>query len=109
MHVNGAGFITTVGGFSGTIDFDPNAGVNNLISAGSGDVFIARYNANGVYVWAYRIGDVNFDGARQIAVDASGFIYTLLDVFKVPLILIIQPAHKQSFNPIRNYLRNVYP
>lgn len=77
MHVNGAGFITTVGGFSGTIDFDPNAGVNNLISAGSGDVFIARYNANGVYVWAYRIGDVNFDGARQIAVDASGFIYTV--------------------------------
>lgn len=77
MHVTPAGFITTTGGFSGTIDFDPNAGTNNLVSAGSGDIFIARYNNVGNLVFAYRIGDVNFDGGRQVTIDNSGAIYSI--------------------------------
>ncbi|QLH44487.1 MAG: hypothetical protein HWD58_01945 [Bacteroidota bacterium] len=77
MHVTSAGFVTTIGGFSGTIDFDPNAGTSNLISAGSGDIYIARYNNAGNLVFAYRIGDVNFDGGRQVMVDNAGAIYSI--------------------------------
>ncbi|MBL7752837.1 MAG: T9SS type A sorting domain-containing protein [Chitinophagaceae bacterium] len=77
MHVTSAGFVTTTGGFSGTIDFDPNAGTSNLISAGSGDIYIARYNNAGNLVFAHRIGDVNFDGGRQVMVDNAGAIYSI--------------------------------
>jgi sugar lactone lactonase YvrE len=71
-----SGHVYTVGSFRLTVDFDPNAGVTNLTSAGGEDIFIQKLNTNGDLLWAKRIGGVSQDRCDNIVLDASGNIYT---------------------------------
>ncbi|MCS3795014.1 SBBP repeat-containing protein [Niastella sp. OAS944] len=77
MAVDAAGNAYTTGDFSGTVDFDPGAGVQNLTAFGR-DIFISKIDANGNYVWAKSITSSNTNGNRgvSIAVDAIGNVYT---------------------------------
>ncbi|MBW8060722.1 MAG: T9SS type A sorting domain-containing protein [Solirubrobacterales bacterium] len=70
---SGNAYIT--GYFYGTADFDPGAAVQNLTPVGSADVFFAKYDANGNYLWAKNIGSTNWDDGNSIATDASGNAY----------------------------------
>lgn len=78
-----SGNVYAVGTFAGTVDFDPGAGTANLTAnLGSGalgnDAFVAKYDASGNYVWAFKIGTgTNFeDVARDITIDElSNTIY----------------------------------
>ncbi len=45
VAVDAGGNVYTTGHFRGTVDFDPGAGVTNLISAGSEDVFVQKLDA----------------------------------------------------------------
>lgn len=72
---DGANNIYITGAFSGTADFDPGSGTANLTSAGNTDIFVAKYNANGAYQWAIKIGGSNVDGGYGISVDGSGNVY----------------------------------
>ncbi|MBW8049614.1 MAG: T9SS type A sorting domain-containing protein [Cytophagales bacterium] len=69
---SGNAYIT--GSFEDTADFDPGAGVQNLISVGQVDIFFAKYDANGNYLWAKSIGST-WDRGNSIATDASGNAY----------------------------------
>lgn len=72
-----------VGAFAGTVDFDPGTGTANLTAnvgpgASGNDAFVAKYDVNGNYVWAFKIGTgINFeDVARDITIDElSNTIY----------------------------------
>ncbi|MBC7864167.1 MAG: T9SS type A sorting domain-containing protein [Bacteroidia bacterium] len=64
--------IFVTGYFTLTADFDPGAGVHSLTSAGGTDVFIAKYDLSGNYVWAKRIGGAGSDSAMSIAFDPIG-------------------------------------
>lgn len=76
MTVDVAGNVFLCGNFDGTTDFNPDAGVNNLTSAGSSEIFYAKYNSNGSYVWAKSLsGAAGNDNAEAITLDASGNIY----------------------------------
>lgn len=75
MVVDNAGNIYTTGYYSGTVDFDPGAGVANLVSVGSSDIFISKLDANGNFVWAKSVGGSGADSPMGIAVDASGNVY----------------------------------
>ncbi len=75
IAVDGSGNSYVTGYFSGTVDFDPGAGTANLTSAGSGDIFIAKYDASGNYVWAGNMGGTFADYGYGIAVDGSGNSY----------------------------------
>ena len=66
------GFIYTAGYFSGTVDFDPGAGVFNLVNAGSNDIYISKLSSNGSFVWAKQVEDANL---TSIALDVSGNVY----------------------------------
>ena len=55
------GNVFVTGMFNGTVDFDPGAGVANLNSAGQSDVFLARFDINGNWVWSNRLGSTGFD------------------------------------------------
>lgn len=72
---NAAGFSIT-GYFSGTVDFNPGIGVSNLTSAGGKDIFIARYDNNGNYVKAFKVGGSADDYGRSVSNTASTTIVT---------------------------------
>jgi hypothetical protein len=76
IAVDDSGNVYTSGYFSGTVDFDPGAGVYNLTSAGSADMFILKLNSSGNFVWAKAMGGSGWDNAYSIASDASGNVYT---------------------------------
>lgn len=69
------GNIYTTGYFQGTVDFDPDTSIYNLISAGNRDIFLLKLNSNGNFVWANQFGGINGDYGNEIAIDELGNIY----------------------------------
>jgi len=76
VAVDASGNVYTAGLFSGTVDFDPGAGTQNLISAGLFDVFVSKLNTAGNYVWAKKLGGTSYDWGVSVAVDTSDNVYT---------------------------------
>lgn len=68
VAVDRAGNIVIVGRFKGSVDF----GGGPLVSAGSDDIFIASYTADGVHRWSSRFGDDRQDLAQDVAMDDDG-------------------------------------
>jgi hypothetical protein len=64
-----AGNVFVTGTYTGRVDFDPGAGTAELAGGGG---FVARYAADGTFVWAR-----GFVGATpaKVAVDAGGSVY----------------------------------
>ncbi len=75
LSLDGSGNIYVTGYFNSTVDFDPNAGINNLTSSGSDDIFITKLDANGNLVWVKKLGSSNTDRALSITLDASNNLY----------------------------------
>lgn len=62
--------------FDATIDLDPGPGTNNVTSAGSNDVLIARFYSNGNLSWVKTIGNASANLAPGIGIDEKGNIYS---------------------------------
>jgi gliding motility-associated-like protein len=67
-----SGNVYLAGWFSGTADFDPSPSTYNLTSAGSTDVFVAKYSNSGQFIWAFKIGQTDRDGAMKVKVNNAG-------------------------------------
>jgi hypothetical protein len=67
---NGNLYLT--GNFSGTVDFDPSAGTNNITSAGDKDIFVAKWDTSGNAIWTKTMGSTTEDVAEAICVTADG-------------------------------------
>jgi gliding motility-associated-like protein len=65
------GNVYFTGYFQDVVDFDPGAATFNLTSAGNNDIFIAKLDNNGNFIWAKQVGGVNGDNANSIALDPS--------------------------------------
>lgn len=76
IAVDAAGNVYTTGFFTGTVDFDPGPGTQNLTSAGVNDMFVSKLDAAGAYVWAKGFGSTTYDAGDGIAVDGTGNVYT---------------------------------
>ncbi|MEO1652497.1 MAG: choice-of-anchor D domain-containing protein, partial [Bacteroidota bacterium] len=76
INIDAQNNIFLTGNFLSTADFDPSLNVANLTSAGSFDMFFAKYDPNGNYKWAYRMGGFNFDRELNICLDQQGNIYS---------------------------------
>ena len=81
VAVDGAGNAYVVGTFVGedlagrsTIDFDGD-GVAELPYLGFFDVFLAKYNADGEFLWARSAGGVGIDRGYGVAADEAGNAY----------------------------------
>jgi hypothetical protein len=68
--VDGQGNSLFVGSFLTTIDL----GGGKLTSAGSSDIFVAKFDASGSYQWAKQYGDAAEQDVRSVAADACGNI-----------------------------------
>ena len=73
-YVNGvasdsSGNLFVAGRYRGAVNF---AGGALSSSAGSDDVFVAKYSAGGSYQWAQGFGSTGSDSAAGVAVDGSG-------------------------------------
>jgi len=78
IAIDNYGSIYTTGIFSGTVDFNPGAGINNLTSTNAKrEIFILKLDNSGNYTWAKRIGDSGDDNASSIYVDDRGDVYTV--------------------------------
>jgi Secretion system C-terminal sorting domain/Beta-propeller repeat len=75
IAVDASGNTYTTGSFNGTADFDPGAGVFNMTSAGSNDVFVLKLDVTGNFVWAKRMGGPLNDGSISLAINTAGDIY----------------------------------
>jgi hypothetical protein len=76
VTVDASGNVIICGFFEGTCDFDPGVGTFTLTSAGQLDIFIAKLNSSGNFVWAKSMGSFGDDEARSIDVDAAGNVYS---------------------------------
>jgi PKD repeat protein len=69
VAVDASGNVLVTGVFMNTVDF----GTGPLISAGGNDIFLVKYSAAGVPLWARRFGGASMnDSGNALATDASG-------------------------------------
>lgn len=67
IDIDNAGNIYLAGDFQNTVDFDPSSSDAILTSVGGSDIFIAKYDNNGLYQWAKRFGSSSSDIAWSVA------------------------------------------
>ena len=89
IAVDALGNVYSTGYFAGTADFEPGAGTNNLISAGSSDIFISKLDTSGNFVWAKKMGGTSTDQGNSIAVDANNNVITTVILVEL---LILTPV-----------------
>ncbi len=70
------GNLYCTGSFSGTVDFDPGVGVNNITPIGYSDVFVHKMDASGEMLWVKSFGGDNSDFGTSICVDTYGNVHT---------------------------------
>lgn len=63
-----SGNVYTTGSFTGTATFGPFT----LTGSGSTDIFVAKQNKSGTYLWAVKAGGTGVEEGTSIAVDAAG-------------------------------------
>lgn len=68
---DGQGNLYVAGSFAGTVSF----GAFTLVSRGLQDVFVAKLDGTGNYLWAVQGGGNGTDGVSGVAVDASGVVF----------------------------------
>jgi hypothetical protein len=76
VAVDASGNVYTAGSFQGTVDFDPGAGTYTLVSLGSDDAYVTKFDAFGNFIWAKTFGGTLQDVAYDIDLDQNGNIYT---------------------------------
>jgi len=76
IAVDQGGNAYVTGMYSGTVDFDPGAGTNNLTSAGGGDIFVCKLDTDGNFLWAKSMGGIGGEIGMSVALDENGNIYT---------------------------------
>lgn len=81
VEIDIAGNIFISGEFSNIVDFDPGVGFSLHNGQGDADVFVAKYDPQGNFIWAKSFGGTGIDNCRDMMLDNAGNIY-LTGVFQ---------------------------
>ena len=71
IAIDSDGYIYSTGRFCDTVDF----GSISLTAAGPEDIYVAKHDANGNFLWVRRAGGTSSDIGRDIAIDNEGNVY----------------------------------
>jgi hypothetical protein len=96
IAVNGMDEIIVAGSFEGYAAF----GGESLISAGSSDIFIAKFDSRGVPMWSKRLGDESYQGVNGVAFDKAGNILlhgTFSGFLVFDLVLLYSQSDRDGF------------
>ena len=75
LALDNLGNVIVTGGFTGSVDFDPSAGVTLLVAGGYYDIFVVKLNSNLGFGWAHRFGYASADDyGFSVATDNSNNI-----------------------------------
>ncbi len=88
------GYVYAAGRFGNTVDFDPSPNNEFKTSNGNFDVFLVKYDWNGVLEWVETIGAANSDQAFDVAVSDSGFV-SLTGIFNDTVDFDPGPGHME--------------
>lgn len=69
------GNVLVTGEFFGSPDFDPGPGTGIITSNGNQDIFLAKYTADGDFLWARGMGGAEYDRGMDVTADSEGNIY----------------------------------
>ncbi len=74
--------IYLIGIFNGTVDFDPNIGVDTFTSVGNTRMFLTKMDINGNYQWT-KVWGTEFDDVNgyDLAIDSMNNIYIVGDFY----------------------------
>lgn len=75
LSLDASGNVYFCGTYQSTTDFDPGAGVFNLTSSGSDDMFTCKYNSSGNFVWAVKTAAAGNDVANSLCLSNNNVIY----------------------------------
>lgn len=76
LTVDDSNNVYVTGEFTGMGDFDPGSGVHILSESGNNmDLFIAKLDSAGNFIWAYNIGDNHFVSAMFVHLDLDNSIF----------------------------------
>lgn len=64
--------IYVIGQFSAPTDVDPGAGITTIYANGDEDVFVAKYSANGNFLWVKSFGGFGLEMANSLSVNDNG-------------------------------------
>lgn len=65
------------GSFSSVVDFNPNIGIDTLTSFGGTDIFICKWDLNGNFIWARKLGGIGSnEKGYGVRVDNKGNVLT---------------------------------
>jgi hypothetical protein len=75
VTTDATGNVYTTGWFEGASDFNPGAGVFNMTSVGTSDIFVSKLDVNGNFVWAKQFGSTSSNRGITLTTDATGNVY----------------------------------
>ena len=70
----GNSYVTGI--FHGTVDFDPDSGVEQRTSHGGDDVFLSKFDLDGIFQWVRTWGGTGNEDGLGVSADISENIYT---------------------------------
>ncbi|MDI9341660.1 MAG: SBBP repeat-containing protein [Sediminibacterium sp.] len=76
IDCDASGNIYIAGEFNGAVDFNPGAATYSLTSNGSADVYIAKLDPSGIFLWARQFGGTSGDFMKSMYMDGVGNVYT---------------------------------
>lgn len=83
LVVDPSGMLYLSGTFNKTMDIDPSSKTFMVASAGSTDIFVAKYNGNvnpadaSFFQWGFAVGGAGNDSPTGLTLDANGMIYII--------------------------------
>ena len=75
LALDAGGGILLTGEFNRTADFDPGGETPPIIARGESDIFTAKYDTDGVFLWAVGAGSVYRDFGAAVAADKNGNVF----------------------------------